>query len=78
MSPYHPVFRKACHLPIELKHRAYWAMKILNFDMQAAREKRLLQLNEIDEFLTANYENAQIYKVCTKNLHDKHILRREF
>ena len=53
-------------------------MKILNFNMQAAGEKRLLQLNEMDEFRNATYENARIYKAYTKHWHDKHILKREF
>ncbi|PIM99706.1 DNA-directed DNA polymerase [Handroanthus impetiginosus] len=54
------LFGKACHLPVELEHNAYWDIRKLNFDMQAAGEKRLLQLNELDEFQLQAYENAKI------------------
>ncbi|XP_016164606.1 uncharacterized protein LOC107607140 [Arachis ipaensis] len=50
MSPYQLVYGKACHLLVKLKHRAYWATTFLNFDTRATGDKRLLQLNELDEF----------------------------
>ncbi|KAJ4723413.1 DNA-directed DNA polymerase [Melia azedarach] len=46
--------------------------------MMAAGKKRLLQLNEMEEFRNEAYENARIYKERAKKWHDKHILKREF
>ncbi|XP_059279593.1 uncharacterized protein LOC132033598 [Lycium ferocissimum] len=77
-SPYRLVFGKAHPLPFEPEHRAYWAIKKLNLDMEVAGEKWLLQLHELDEFHFHAYENAKIYKERTKRIHDKHIQHRKF
>ena len=70
MFPYRIVFGKPCHLPLELEYKAMWAIKKLNFDSKAAKEERLLQLNELEELKNEAYDNVRIYKDKTKKWHD--------
>nr|GEV47607.1 reverse transcriptase domain-containing protein [Tanacetum cinerariifolium] len=72
-TPYKLVYEKACHLPIELEHKAYWALKHANFDLQTAGDHRKVQLNELNELRDQAYENSLIYKEKTKRLHDSKI-----
>nr|GEV83659.1 reverse transcriptase domain-containing protein [Tanacetum cinerariifolium] len=48
-TPYKLVYGKSCHLPIELEHKAYWALKHANFDLKTAGDHRKLQLNKLNE-----------------------------
>nr|GEY10928.1 reverse transcriptase domain-containing protein [Tanacetum cinerariifolium] len=77
-TPYKLVYGKACHLPIELGHKAYWDLKHANFDLQTAGDHRKIQLNELNELRDQAYENSLIYKEKTKRLHDSKIKDRVF
>ncbi|GJZ33977.1 reverse transcriptase domain-containing protein [Tanacetum coccineum] len=74
-TPYKLVYGKACHLPIELEHKAYWPLKHANFDLKTTGDHRKVQLNELHDHA---YENSLIYKEKTKRIHDSKIKNRVF
>nr|GFA16505.1 reverse transcriptase domain-containing protein [Tanacetum cinerariifolium] len=77
-TPYRPVYGKSCHLPLELEHKAYWALKHANFNLKTTGDHRKHQLNELYELRGQAYENSLIYKERTKKLHDSKIKNHIF
>ena len=65
-------------MPLELEHKAYWAIKELNYDFKLAGEKWLFDISSLDEWRAHAYENAQVVKEKVKRWHDKRIQKREF
>nr|GEY46773.1 reverse transcriptase domain-containing protein [Tanacetum cinerariifolium] len=77
-TPYKLVYGKECHLPIELEHKAYLALKQANFDLAVVGDYQKVQLNELNELRDHAYENSLIYKEKTKRIHDSKIKNRIF
>ncbi|GKC07617.1 reverse transcriptase domain-containing protein [Tanacetum coccineum] len=77
-TPYKIVYGTACHLPIELEHKAYRALKHCNLDLKSAGDHQKLQMNELNELRDQAYENSLIYKEKTKKIHDSKIKNRVF
>ncbi|GKD42968.1 reverse transcriptase domain-containing protein [Tanacetum coccineum] len=77
-TPYKFVYGNTCHLPIELEHKAYWALKHCNFDLKTAGDHQKVQINELNEFWDQADKNSLIYKEKTKKIHDSKIKNRVF
>ncbi|GJR18857.1 reverse transcriptase domain-containing protein [Tanacetum coccineum] len=78
-TPYKLLYGKNYHLPYEIEHRAYLALKNCNPGLIAAGEKRMFKLHELDELRHQAYENSRLYKARTKVWHDRKLnMRKEF
>ncbi|XP_035842090.1 uncharacterized protein LOC118488821 [Helianthus annuus] len=72
-TPFMIVYGKACHLPVELEHRALWALKTVNLDLTEAARKRFFQIHELEALRDAAYERSWSIKEKTKALHDRRL-----
>ncbi|GJT61329.1 putative nucleotidyltransferase, ribonuclease H [Tanacetum coccineum] len=72
-TPFMIVYGKACHLPVEIEHKAFWALKMCNIDLSEAGVERNNQLNELDELRLQAYKTSKTYKERTKKWHDNRL-----
>ncbi|XP_028798696.1 uncharacterized protein LOC114754120 [Neltuma alba] len=78
MSPYQIIYKKLCHILVELEHQSYWVVNSCNADFEEAGLNKLLQIQELKEMCLDAYHSSDIYKQKTKLIYDANILSKRF
>ncbi|XP_014499243.1 uncharacterized protein LOC106760304 [Vigna radiata var. radiata] len=78
LSPFQMIYGKTYHLPVEMEHRALWALKFLNFDPGGTTEKRRRQLIDLEEMRLHAYDSSKSYKEKVTYYHDRKLVKRVF
>jgi hypothetical protein len=73
MSPYQLVYRKTCHLPVDLEFKAHWAIKRWNMDFEAAGKNRKMQLSELEEWREKAYHNAKLIDMYIRKVYIRQV-----
>lgn len=77
ISPYKIVCERAFHLPLELQHKLFWAIKKLSLNFEKAGATWMLQFNELKEMRNFTYKNVELHEEKTKGSHDRKIQKRD-
>lgn len=70
-TPFQLVYGNMCHLPVQVEHKTFWALKTLSNEFAFCREREIMA--KLDKWRHLDYDNAQIYNEKNRAYHNKRI-----
>nr|GEV41100.1 reverse transcriptase domain-containing protein [Tanacetum cinerariifolium] len=67
-TPYKLVYGKSCHLPIELEHKSYWALKHVNFNLKTAGDHWKIFLGKLKTRWSGPFTITKVFSYGTVEL----------